>query len=64
VDGEREVVGDTINGVHFSLRLPIFSDYLTLFHEKMTLLFRETPVLVFNWQELALILPGIVRLLH
>jgi hypothetical protein len=37
---------------------------MTLFCEKMTPLFEETPVSVSNWRESAFSLPGIVGLQH
>jgi len=56
--------GDASNGGNFNLRLTIFPDILTLFHEKMTLLFGETLILIPDRPESALWLPGIVGLLH
>jgi hypothetical protein len=37
---------------------------LTLFHEKMTPLFTETPVSVYYWRESDISLPGFGGLLH
>ena len=44
--------GGAFKGGHFNLRLPVFQVQMTLFYEKMTPLFGETPDSGSDWREL------------
>jgi hypothetical protein len=62
--GLGEMQRGKVNGGHFSLRLPVFPDRMTLFHEKTTLLFEQTPVSGSENREATLSMPGICGMLH
>lgn len=62
--GCMEDPGDAINGGHFSLRFHGFPARMTMFREKMTLLYEETSVSVSDSCESAVCRPGNGGLQH
>jgi hypothetical protein len=55
---KRESGRDEPTGGCFGLRLPVFGDRMTRFHEKMTLLFGDTAIFTLDWLDDVVIVPG------